>query len=50
MALSLYGVLKVALYFFEGFLKITAGVSAVVEALWPLRVTIVYFLEQEFSL
>jgi len=38
MALSLCRVLRVALYFSESFSE------AVVEALWPLGVTIVYFL------
>jgi len=44
MALSLYGVLRVALYFSESFSE------TVVEAPQPLRETIVYFLGQEFSL
>jgi len=50
VALSLYGVLEVALYFSEGFLEIAAGVSAVAKMLWPLGETIVCFLEQESSL
>ena len=50
MALSLCGVLGVTLYFFKSFLEAAAGVSAVAEALWPLGETVVYFLEQEFSL
>ena len=35
-ALSLYGVLEVALYFFKSFLKATARRSAVAEVLWSL--------------
>ena len=50
VAFSLCGVLEVALYFSKDFLKVTAKVSAVAEALWPLGVTIVCFLEQESSL
>ena len=55
-ALSLYGILGVALYLFKGFLEAAAGElavlgeSAVFEALWPLEVTMVYFLEQESNL
>jgi len=49
-ALSLYGVLGVALYFSKGFSEAAARVSAVAEALWPLGETMVYFLEQESSL
>jgi len=44
MALSLCGVLGVALYFSKSFSE------AVAEVLWPLEVTVVCFLEQEFSL
>ena len=44
MALSLCGVLEVALYFSEGFSE------AVAEALWPLGMTVVFFLEQKSSL
>ena len=44
MALSLYGVLEVALYFSESFLKVVA------EASQPLEVTMVCFLEQESNL
>jgi len=50
MALSLCGVLGVALYFSESFLKAATGVSAVTKALQPLEVPVVCFLEQEFSL
>ena len=50
MALSLYRALGVTLYFSEGFLEVTARVSAVAEALQLLGVTIVCFLEQESSL
>ena len=50
MALSLCRVLRVTFYFSKGFLEVTAGISAVTEALWPLGVTAVCFLEQESSL
>ena len=50
MVLSLCKVLGVALYFSEGFLEVTTGVSAVTEVLWPLEVTVVCFLGQESSL
>ena len=50
MALSLYRVLGVALYFSEGFSEAAAGVSAVAEALWPLEETVDCFLEQESNL
>jgi len=50
MALSLYKVLKIVLYFSKGFSEATARVSAVAEALQPLGVTVVCFLEQESSL
>jgi len=49
-ALSLYGVLRVALYFSEGSSEAAAGVLAVAEALQPLEETVVYFLGQESSL
>ena len=49
-ALSLCGVLEIAFYFSEGFSEVAAGVLAVVEALQPLGVTIVYFLGQKSSL
>jgi len=44
MALSLCKVLKVALYFSEGFSEAAAG------ALQPLEETVVYFLGQKSSL
>ena len=44
-ALSLCRVLGVTLYFSEEFLEAAARGSAVAEALWPLGVTIVCFLE-----
>jgi len=44
MALSLCGVLGISLYFSKDFSEIAAGRSAVVKALWPLGVTMVYFL------
>ena len=44
VALSLYGVLEVTLYFSEGFSE------AVTEVLWFFRVIIVCFLEQESNL
>ena len=37
MALSLYGVLGITLYFSEGFSEVAARVSAVAETLWPLE-------------
>ena len=49
-ALSLCGVLEVALYFSEGFLEAAARVSAVAEALRPLGETVVCFLGRESSL
>jgi len=49
-ALSLCGVLRVALYFSEGFSEAAARVSVVAEALQPLEETVVYFLGQEFIL
>ena len=50
MALSLCGVLGVALYFSEGFSEAAARVLAVAEAPQPLGETVVYFLGQESSL
>ena len=50
MALSLYGVLGVTLYFSESFSEAAARVSAVAETLQPLRETVVCFLGQESSL
>ena len=50
IALSLCRVLEIALYFSEGFLEATARVSAVAKVLWPLEMTIVYFLGQESNL
>jgi len=50
IALSLCGVLGIALYFSEGFLEVITRGLAVVEALQPLRVIIICFLEQESSL
>ena len=50
MVLSLCRVLEVALYFSEGFLEVTVRVLVVVEAPWPLEVTVVCFLEQKSSL
>ena len=44
MALSLYRVLEVTLYFSKGFLEAAAGGLAVAEAPWPLGVTMVCFL------
>ena len=41
MALSLCGVLGVALHFSKGFLEAAARVSAVAEAPWPLGETVV---------
>ena len=50
VALSLCGVLGVALYFSEGFLEAAARVSAVAEAPQPLGETVVCFLGQESNL
>ena len=50
VALSLCGVLGVALYFSEGFSETAAGVSVVAKALQPLGETVVCFLEQESNL
>jgi len=50
IALSLCGVLRVTLYFSEGFLEVTARESVVAEALWPLGVIMVCFLGQESNL
>ena len=47
---SLYRVLGITLYFSKSFLEVAARESAVAEALWPLEVTVVCFLEQESSL
>jgi len=45
-ALSLCGVLGVALYFSEGFSEVATRGLAVAEALQPLGETVVYFLGQ----
>ena len=50
MALSLCGVLGVALYFSEDFSEAAARVSAVAEVSWLLGVIMVCFLGQESSL
>jgi len=50
VALSLCRVLGVVLYFSKGFSEAVAIVSAVAEALQPLRVTVVCFLEQKSNL
>ena len=50
VALNLCRVLEVTLYFSKGFLEAAAGELVVAEALQLLRVTMVYFLEQESSL
>ena len=50
MALSLYGVLEITLYFSEGFSEAAARVLVVTGALQPLDITVVYFLEQKSSL
>ena len=44
MALSLYRVLRIALYFSEGFSEAAVRRSVVAEALWSLEVIIVCFL------
>ena len=48
MALSLYRVLKVTLYFSKGFSE--AGELAIAEVLKLLGVTMVYFLKQKSNL
>ena len=50
IALSLCGVLGIALYFSEDFSEAAVKRSAVAEALWSLGVTMVCFLEQESNL
>ena len=50
MALSLCRVLGVTLYFSEDFSEVAARGLAIAEALQPLEVTMVYFLEQESTL
>jgi len=50
VALSLCGVLEVTLYFSKDFSEIAAGGLVVAEALQPLGVTMVCFMEQEFNL
>jgi len=44
MALSLCGVLEVAFYFSKSFSEVAAKELAVAKVLWPLKVTVVYFL------
>jgi len=46
VALNLYGVLEVTLYFSKSFSEVTAGGSAVAEAPQLLGVTMVYFLDR----
>ena len=50
IALSLCEVLGVAFYFSKGFSEVTTRVLVVAKVLWPLGVTVVCFLEQEFKL
>jgi len=50
MALSLCGVLEVALYFSKDFSEAAARVSAVAETPWPLGETMVCFLGQKSNL
>ena len=50
VALSLCGVLEVALYFSKSFLEVAARGSVVAEALQLLEVTMVYFLGQNSNL
>ena len=50
MALSLYRVLRVTLYFSKDFLEAATRKSVVAKVLWLLGVTIVCFLGQEFNL
>jgi len=49
-ALSLCRVLGITLYFSKGFSEVATRGLAVAKVLQPLRVTMVCFLEQEFSL
>jgi len=44
IALNLYRVLKVVLYFSKGFLETAAEVSVVDKVLWPLEMAVVCFL------
>jgi len=50
IVLNLYRVLEITLYFSKGFLKTAVRRSAATEALKPLEVTMVCFLEQESNL
>ena len=50
ITLSLCGVLGVALYFSKGFLEVAVEGSVATEALYPLEVTIICFLELESNL
>ena len=50
VALSLYRVLGVTLYFSKGFLKAAVRGSAVAKVPWLLDMTVVCFLGQESSL
>ena len=50
IAISLYRVLGVTLYFSKDFLEIATEVSITTEALWPLDMTVVCFLEQKSNL
>ena len=50
MALSLCGVLGIALYFSESFLEVATEEPVAAEALWFFRVTMVYFLKQKSNL
>jgi len=47
---NLCGFLGVTLYFSEGFLETAIRESVSAAALWPLEVTMVYFLGQKFNL
>ena len=50
MALSLYKVLGIALYFFESFSKTAVRRFVATKALWSFKVTVVCFLEQKSNL
>ena len=50
VVLSLCEVLEVTLYFSKDFSEVATRELVVSEVLWPLEVTIVYFLEQESNL
>jgi len=50
VALSLYRLLEITLYFSKSFLEIATGKSVAIEVSQSLGVTIVFFLRQESNL